>query len=306
MSNPTMETELGCDEAVASCTAVDRILRPREADLGGFFVRRSLPTARLKMVGPWIFFDHMGPVEYVPGDGLNVRPHPHVGLATVTYLFEGEILHRDSLGTVQAIRPGDINLMIAGRGVTHSESQEPRVTARKHRLHGLQLWLALPLEYEDMAPAFLHYQASDIPETNACGVPVRVIMGTAYGCISPVRTLSETLYVEARLQAGQTLRMPDARERAAYVVKGHLKALDSDIPEHAMAIFADEGGVILEAIEDTTVAIIGGDPFEKRYVEWNFVASSRERINAAKQDWREGRFPLVPGDDSEPIPLPGS
>ena len=304
MSNPTTETELECDQAVSPCSAIERILRPREADLGGFFVRRSLPTAQLKMVGPWIFFDHMGPVEYAAGEGLNVRPHPHVGLATVTYLFEGEILHRDSIGSVQPIRPGDINLMIAGRGVTHSESQESRIKARDHRLHGLQLWLALPREYEDMAPEFLHYPEAEIPETTACGVPVRVIMGSAYGCTSPVRTLSETLYVEARLQAGQTLRLPDARERAVYVVQGHLKALDSDIPEHAMAIFTDEGGIIVEAIEDTTLAIIGGDPLEKRYVEWNFVASSRERIDSAKQDWRKGRFPLVPGDDSDPIPLP--
>lgn len=305
MSNPTPETELACDEAESACTAIERILRPREADLGGFFVRRSLPTAKLKMVGPWIFFDHMGPVDYAPGEGLNVRPHPHSGLATVTYLFEGEITHRDSIGSHQVIRPGDINVMVAGRGVTHSERQDPGTVAAEHRLHGLQLWLALPREHEEMTPVFQHYPASDIPETTVEGVPVRVIMGSAYGLGSPVQTLAETLYVEARLSAGQTLALPDASERAVYVVQGHLKALGTDVPEHSMAILVEQGGVEVEAVDDTTIAIIGGEPFERRYVEWNFVASSRERIEAAKADWREGRFPQVVGDDGEPIPLPG-
>ena len=305
MSNPTPETELACDEAESPCTAIERILRPREADLGGFFVRRSLPTARLKMVGPWIFFDHMGPVQYAPGEGLNVRPHPHRGLATVTYLFDGEITHRDSIGSHQVIRPGDINVMVAGRGVTHSERQDPETVAAEHRLHGLQLWLALPRGHEEMAPAFQHYPASDIPETTVGSVAVRVIMGSAYGQTSPVQTLAETLYVEARLPAGQRLVLPEAPERAIYVVQGHLKALDTDIPEHAMAILAEQGGVEVEAVEDTIIAVIGGEPFERRYVEWNFVASSRERIERSKRDWREGHFPSVVGDDGDPIPLPG-
>lgn len=305
MSNPTPETELACDEAESSCTAIERILRPREADLGGFFVRRSLPTAQLKMVGPWIFFDHMGPVQYAPGEGLNVRPHPHSGLATVTYLFDGEITHRDSISSHQVIRPGDINVMVAGRGVTHSERQDPETVAAEHRLHGLQLWLALPLEHEEMAPAFQHYPESDIPETTVGSVAVRVIMGSAYGQTSPVQTLAETLYVEARLPAGQRLVLPEAPERAVYVVQGHLKALDTDIPKHTMAILAEQGGVEVEAVEDTIIAVIGGEPFERRYVEWNFVASSRERIERSKDDWQEGSFPPVVGDDDDPLPLPG-
>ncbi|MBT0961987.1 pirin family protein [Denitromonas iodatirespirans] len=290
--------------AVDGCAAIELIIRPRDKDLGGFSVRRTLPNAQHKMVGPWIFFDHMGPAELPAGKGINVRPHPHVNLATVTYLFEGEILHRDSLGSEQTIRPGDINLMVAGRGIVHSERERPEVTASAHRLHGLQLWLALPEADEEIAPAFHHYAAADIPATVVDGVPVRVMMGTAFGRISPVRTFARTLYVEAQLQPGQTLALPEAEERAVYVAQGGLTARGTAIAEHSMAVFADVAGVVLEATAESRIVIIGGEPLGPRFIEWNFVSSRKARIEAAKDDWKAGRFPKVPGDETEFIPLP--
>lgn len=303
MSVETRIVEQECD-FFEGCGAIELVIQPRDKDLGGFSVRRVLPTIERKLVGPWIFFDHMGPAEFPAGQGINVRPHPHVNLATVTYLFEGEILHRDSLGSLQAIRPGDINLMLAGRGIVHSERERPEVTAADHRLHGLQLWLALPEADEEADPAFYHYPASQIPALSVEGVPVRVMMGSAYGVTSPVRTFADTLYVEAHLQPGQTLALPEAEERAVYLASGELKARDTEIPEHAMAVFSPEPGVVLEAVSEARIAIIGGEAMPPRFVEWNFVSSRRERIEKAKADWREGRFPVVPGDESEFIPLP--
>ncbi len=304
MSNTTLEVERECTEQ-QGCGAIELVLTPRDKDLGGFAVRRLLPTARRKTVGPWIFFDHMGPADFPAGQGIAVRPHPHINLATVTYLFEGEILHRDSLGSLQAIRPGDINLMVAGRGIVHSERERPEVTAAAHRLHGLQLWLALPEADEEVEPAFHHYPSADIPAVEVDGVPVRVLMGSAYGLSSPVRVFARTLYVEAYLQPGQTLTLPDAEERALYVAQGSLKLRDTALPGHSMAILADQAGVVVEALEASRIALIGGEPLGKRFVEWNFVSSRKERIEQAKRDWREGRFPLVPGDEGEFIPLPG-
>ncbi|TVT48135.1 MAG: pirin family protein [Denitromonas halophila] len=303
MSNLTKELNSDCSETKGR-DAVELVLRPREKDLGGFSVRRLLPTAQRKTVGPWIFFDHMGPADFPAGEGINVRPHPHVNLATVTYLFEGEILHRDSLGSRQPIRPGDINLMVAGRGIVHSEREQPEVNSVPHRLHGLQLWLALPEADEEVEPAFHHYPSADIPAVEVGGVPVRVMMGTAYGATSPVRVFASTLYVEAHLQPGQKLLLPDADERAIYVAQGALKAQDIDIPEHAMAILSNVSGVIVEAAEESRIAIIGGEHMGKRFIDWNFVSSRKERIEQAKRDWRERRFPVVAGDEVEFIPLP--
>ena len=303
MSNLTKELDADCS-VTTGCDAVELVLRPREKDLGGFSVRRLLPTAQRKTVGPWIFFDHMGPADFPAGEGINVRPHPHVNLATVTYLFEGEILHRDSLGSLQPIRPGDINLMVAGRGIVHSEREQPEVNSVPHRLHGLQLWLALPEADEEVEPAFHHYPSADIPAVEVGGVPVRVMMGTAYGATSPVRVFASTLYVEAHLQSGQKLLLPDADERAIYVAQGALKAQDIDIPEHAMAILSNVSGVIVEAAEESRIAIIGGEHMGKRFIDWNFVSSRKERIEQAKRDWRERRFPVVAGDEVEFIPLP--
>lgn len=305
MSIEAKIVEQDCD-CSAACGAIELVIQPREKDLGGFSVRRVLPTTERKLVGPWIFFDHIGPAVFPAGQGVNVRPHPHINLATVTYLFEGEILHRDSLNSLQLIRPGDINLMVAGRGIVHSERERPEVTAVEHRLHGLQLWLALPEAVEETAPAFYHYASAEIPALDVAGVPVRVMMGTAFGVTSPVRTFAETLYVEARLQPGQTLQMPDAEERAVYVASGSLKAGDSVIPEHGMAVFTAAPEIVLEAVDETRIAIIGGEKMPPRFIEWNFVSSRRERIEQAKADWQANRFPVVPGDESEFIPLPAN
>lgn len=303
MSNLTRQLEQDC-AVVQGCGAIELIIQPRDKDLGGFSVRRSLPTTQRKMVGPWIFFDHMGPAEFPAGQGINVRPHPHVNIATVTYLFEGEILHRDSLGSVQVILPGDINLMVTGSGIVHSERERPEVTAVAHRLHGLQLWLALPEADEEIDAAFHHYPAADIPTVTVEDVSVRVMMGTAFGVTSPVRAFADTLYVEANLHTGQTIALPDAEERAVYVAQGSLKAQGTAIPEHSMAILADVAGVVLEAAEESRIVIIGGEHLGERFIEWNFVSSRKERIEQAKRDWKQGRFPKVPGDEIEFIPLP--
>ena len=303
MSNATKELELDC-KVVEGCGAIERIIQPRDKDLGGFSVRRVLPTVGRKQVGPWVFFDHMGPAELPAGSGISVRPHPHVNLATVTYLFEGEMLHRDSLGSEQVIRPGDLNLMVAGRGIVHSERQRPEVTAHPQRIHGLQLWLALPEAMEECEPAFLHYPSEALPRTTVEGVALRVMMGAAYGLRSPVRTDAETLYVEADLQPGQRLRLPDAEERAVYVASGRLQARDNTLPAHAMAVFETQAGIEVEAIEASRIAIVGGERLGPRFMEWNFVSSRRERIEQAKADWKAGRFPKVPGDEAEFIPLP--
>jgi redox-sensitive bicupin YhaK (pirin superfamily) len=304
MSNTLLQVEQPCAATVSPCDAVELILQPREKDLGGFSVRRLLPTAQRRTVGPWTFFDHMGPATFPAGSGINVRPHPHIGIATVTYLFEGEILHRDSLGSLQAIRPGDINLMVAGRGIVHSERERPEVTAVAHRLDGLQLWLALPEAEEERAPAFYHYPAAEVPTVIVDGVAVRVLMGSAYGVASPVATYSETLYLEAHLQAGQSLALPDAAERAVYVVSGALAAQDTAVPARSMVIFSARPGVVVTATEASRIALIGGAPLGRRFIEWNFVSSRKERIEQAKGDWRAGRFPKVPGDEDEFIPLP--
>jgi redox-sensitive bicupin YhaK (pirin superfamily) len=286
------------------CAAVELLIQPRDKDLGGFSVRRCLPAVGRKAVGPWVFFDHMGPAVLPPGPGINVRPHPHINLATVTYLFDGEILHRDSLGSVQAIRPGDINLMVAGRGIVHSEREQPQATARERRLHGLQLWLALPQADEETDPAFHHYPGADIPALSVDGVAVRVMMGTAFGATSPVKVFAQTLYVEAALQAGQRIAVPDVAERAVYVAQGAIHAGDTTIAEHAMAVLRTGPGRVLEAHVASRIAIIGGENPGPRFIDWNFVSSRKERIAQARSDWREGRFPKVPGDETEFIALP--
>lgn len=297
------EIEQECD-VNEGCGAISLLVKPRDKDLGEFTVRRTLPTRQLKMVGPWVFFDHMGPAEFAPGSGINVRPHPHINLATVTYLFEGEILHRDSLGSLQPIRPGDVNLMVAGKGIVHSERERPEVTASHHRLHGLQLWLALPTADEEIAPSFHHYPSAEIPMVEVDGVPVRVIMGHAYGARSPVKTHSETIYIEARLKAGQSLMLPDADERALYVIEGSLNAGGTLLSQYTMAVFTAETGIKVTAEEDCLLSLIGGKPLGKRYMEWNFISSRKARVEQAKVDWENGNFPLVCGDEDEFIPLP--
>jgi len=286
------------------CSAIELIITPRSKDLDGFSVRRVLPYHKRRMVGPWVFFDHIGPVTFAAGSGIDVRPHPHINLATATYLFEGEILHRDSLGFAVAIQPGDINLMVAGRGITHSERETAAVRAREHRLHALQLWLALPEADEEVAPAFHHYAEAEIPTSVVDGVALRVMMGSAYGLTSPVRTFATTLYVEARLGPGQRLPQPLAEELAVYVASGAVRIDGTRVEQHQMAVLAPGATHPIEADGDCRIAIIGGARMPARHMFWNFVSSSPARIEQAKADWKAGRFPTVVGDEHAFIPLP--
>jgi redox-sensitive bicupin YhaK (pirin superfamily) len=291
-------------------TAISRVLAPRARDLGGFSVRRLLPAAELQTVGPFIFFDHMGPADFGPDGGVNVRPHPHIGLATVTYLFEGAFMHRDSLGTAQLIEPGDVNWMVAGRGIAHSERTPPEVrdAQGRTRAHGIQTWVALPREHEERPPSFSHHAASALPRIELGNTTLTVIAGTAYGRASPVPVLSPTLYVEARFEpSGAEAYVDDEHaERAVYVAQGALEIDGRPFATGQFVVLDAAGGKVpVRALEPGTRAMFaGGAPLDgPRHVWWNFVSSSRERIETAKRDWREQRFAPVPGDP-ERIPLP--
>jgi len=278
-------------------------IEPREKDLGEFTVRRVLPAARQRMVGPFIFFDHMGPASFPPGKGIQVRPHPHIGIATITYLFEGEIMHRDSLGFEQPIRAGAVNLMTAGKGIVHSERAGSDLDEHSS-LHGIQSWMALPDEYEETEPAFKHHAADELPELEIEGVTVRVIIGEAYDARSPVRSYADMLYLECVMPAGKSIRLPASYEElAVYVVSGSVSIGGEDYPHGVMAVARPGAAMALRANDESRVMVIGGDNPGERHIWWNLVSSSRERIEKAKDDWREGRFAMVPGDD-EFIPLP--
>ncbi len=287
---------------------ISLIIPAREKDLGGFKVHRVLPVAKRRMVGPWIFFDHMGPADFAPGIGINVRPHPHINLATVTYLFKGNILHRDSLGTRSVIVPGDINLMVAGKGITHSEREEESAIAKTRHLDGLQLWLALPEADEEMDAAFFHYDADEIPQTEMNGATVRVMMGEAFGLTSPVKTFAQTLYVEIKAQAGSAIDAPmEAKERAIYACDGALDIDGHRLEQYEMAVLTQGASVQITALDEAHFVIIGGETLTERHIYWNFVSSRPERIEQAKADWQSQdgiAFPRVPGDDQEFIPLP--
>ena len=283
---------------------IKHLILPHVKDLGEFSVRRLLPHASQRMVGPWIFFDHMGPAEFPAGKGVNVRPHPHINLATVTYLFEGEILHRDSLGSVQPIRPGDINLMVAGSGITHSERERDEVNSIPHKLHGLQLWLALPEADEETDPTFYHYPADQLPRAEVNGVAARVMMGDAWGMTSPVKTFAQTVYAEAALNKGQSINSPQAGQLALYVASGQLLFVGQAVEAFTLVVLHDNTQVQVEATSDAQIAFIGGENLGERYIEWNFVSSRKQRIEQAKNDWKKGRFAKVPGDEKEFIPLP--
>jgi redox-sensitive bicupin YhaK (pirin superfamily) len=285
--------------------AIRRIIEPRPRDLGGFGVRRILPADGLQMVGPFIFLDHIGPAEFVPGTGIDVRPHPHIGLATVTYLFEGSLDHRDSLGCVQTIEPGAVNWMTAGRGIVHSERTGPLPRARGHRIHGIQSWVALPRSHEDIAPGFRHHPAETLPEFSLGGARLRIIAGGAFGRRSPVEVLSPTLYAELRLEAGGGLVLPDEHaERAVYVAEGALAVEGASVAAGQMAVIEPGRRPSLESRGGARAMLVGGGPADgPRYIWWNFVASSRERIEQAGRDWQAGRFPRVPGETGF-IPLP--
>lgn len=285
---------------------IDLTIVPKPKDLGGFSVRRILPSARRQMVGPFIFLDHLGPAIFAPGQGINVRPHPHIGLATVTYLFQGEVLHRDSIGSEQVITPGAINWMTAGRGIVHSERTHPEEKDKSHHAHGLQSWIALPKAYEEMSPEFHHHSAHSLPEWTQTGVTLKLVAGSAYGYQAPVTIYSPMFYVEVKMQAGTRLKLPvEYRERAIYLIDGALQIGDTNIAPQTMTVFVQGETIILEAEMPSHLMLLGGDPLsEPRFIEWNFVSSSLERIAQAKADWKAGFFDKVPGDEIEFIPLP--
>lgn len=288
-----------------STDPVELTIAPRSRDLGGFSVRRILPYAKRRLVGPFIFLDEMGPAEFAAGQGIDVRPHPHIGLATVTYLFDGEIMHRDSLGVVQAIRPGAVNWMTAGKGIVHSERSSEEARAGVQRLHGMQSWIALPLAHEEAEPEFVHYPTADLPEVRQPGVWMRLIAGTAFGQSSPVRVFSEMFYIHAEFDEGAMLTLQaDHAERAAYVVSGSLEIAGRQYDSNTMAVLAPGAAVEMTARAASRVMLLGGATIDgQRHIWWNFVASTPERIEQAKADWTAGRFAAVPGED-EFIPLP--
>jgi redox-sensitive bicupin YhaK (pirin superfamily) len=288
-------------------SSVTRVIEGRARDLGGFGVRRVLPAPGLQTIGPFIFFDHMGPAVFAAGGGVDVRPHPHIGLATVTYLYEGAFLHRDSLGSAQVIRPGDVNWMVAGRGIVHSERtpQELRGVEGAARVHGIQTWVALPAEQEETEPSFTHHPAASLPEIRKPGAVLRVIAGDAWGHHAPARVFSPTLYVDAALEQGASIDLPEEHEqRAAYVSSGQVMVEGTRHVPGQMIVFEPGRRVRLESTAPSRVMLLGGAPLEgQRRIWWNFVSSSHDRIERAKADWREQRFAPVPGDP-ERIPLP--
>ncbi len=291
---------------MSDVSVIDLLIEPVTKDLGEFTVRRALPDERRQRVGPFIFFDHMGPADFPPGTGVNVRAHPHIGLATITYLFAGEILHRDSLGNVQAIRPGEINWMTAGKGIVHSEKVSDELKASGQHLHGLQTWIALPLGREEIEPRFEHYPADVIPSVDVGGATARVVIGTAYGVSSPVNTESDTLYVEANLEPGAALALPDAEELGVYVVDGMIAINEESVAAGVLAVLKNRSTGTVEAKSAAKIMLCGGASLEgDRLIWWNFVSSSRERMELAKRDWRNKRFPEVPGE-TDFIPLPTS
>jgi redox-sensitive bicupin YhaK (pirin superfamily) len=287
------------------------VLNSRERDLGGFSVRRLLPYASHRMVGPFIFFDHMGPAEFPAGAGMDVRPHPHIHLATVSYLFEGKIEHRDSLGSDQLIEPGAINWMTAGRGIVHSERTPKDLRKKGSRLSGIQLWVALPEESENTNPSFVHHPSSTLPEFTQDGVKMKLLLGNAFGHSSPVATLSELFYIDATFPEGTKLTLPaNGQETAVYVVSGNMRVEDKELKDFTMGIGRMATDLTLEAKAPSRVMLLGGKPIGKRFIDWNFVSSSEKNIVEAKAAWKNGpgeatgRFSKIPGDDQEFIPLP--
>ena len=286
---------------------IELLIEPSRKDLGGFEVGRILPSMRRQMVGPFIFLDHMGPVNFPPGiaRSVDVRPHPHIGLSTLTYLFAGEIMHRDSVGSEQAIRPGEVNWMTAGRGITHSERFE-HARAVGGAMHGMQAWVALPREAEEAEPSFHHHEAADLPTYEAGGLWARLIAGAAFGAKAQVQTFSPMFYVHWRLAAGARAQLPaEYPERAAYVAEGVVEVGAHRYVTGQMLVFTPGQPIAFTAIEAATVMLLGGEPVGERFLEWNFVASSRERIEQAKSDWRAGKMKLPDLDNQEFIPLPG-
>jgi len=289
-----------------SCDAIEQVIVPRARDLGGFSVRRALPAAGKQMVGPFIFFDQMGPAEFLIGSGIDVRPHPHIGLATVTYLFDGEIVHRDSLGTALPIKPGELNLMSAGSGIVHSERTGAEERKKGPRLFGIQAWAALPQSHEEDAPAFAHHAAGELPRIAGDGKTVRVILGSLYGETSPAAFPHPSFYAEAVLAPGAVLPLdPDYDERAVFIASGEIDIAGETFAAGRLLVFHPGDRISILAVSQTRLMLLGGEPMDgPRHIWWNFVSSSKDRIDAAKADWKARRFATVPGDAAEFIPLP--
>lgn len=290
-----------------ACDAIQNLIIPRPSDIGGFSVRRALPSRQRRLVGPFIFFDRMGPALLRAGDALDVKPHPHIGLSTVTYLFDGEIKHRDSLGTELVINPGDINLMTAGRGIVHSERTPENLRGHLHSVSGLQTWLALPDDREEIDPAFSHTGVDAMPVIQDGGATGRVVIGQFAGETAPVPTFTDTLYVDLRLEAGRSFPFPaDHEERAAYILAGELLVAGDRFAADQLLVFRPGDEITLNAgPHGCHLMLFGGAALDsKRYIWWNFVSSSKERIEQAKEEWRTGRFDIVPGDEEEFVPLP--
>jgi redox-sensitive bicupin YhaK (pirin superfamily) len=288
-----------------ACDALEQMIVPRSSDIGGFFVRRALPSAKRRMVGPFIFLDHMGPAEFRAGQGIDVRPHPHIGLATVTYLFAGEIMHRDSLGSVVPIRPGAVNWMSAGRGIAHSERTAPEHRNAGEPLHGLQCWVALPGAEEESSPSFAHHEADALPVVMGDGKTVRIIAGSLFGKTSPVTTGWETLFADVALEPGARLPLDaETEERAIYLVSGEIDIAGDRFSDGRLLVFRAGDRITITAVTPARLAVLGGATMDgPRHIWWNFVSSRKERIDQAKADWKAGRFDAVPGE-SEFIPLP--
>ncbi|MEJ0071813.1 MAG: pirin family protein [Pseudomonadota bacterium] len=296
------------DEAMARATpiaGIETVIVPRTRDIGGLEVGRVLPSARRRLVGPFVFFDQMGPAVLQPGHGIDVRPHPHIGLATVTYLFEGEILHRDSLGSVQPIRPGAVNWMTAGRGIAHSERTAPAIRQAGSRLYGIQSWVALPIAHEEDAPGFAHFDRAVLPVIAGEGKTVRLIAGALYGARSPVPTLWDLFYADVTLETAACLELPaEHEERAAYLLEGVVDVGGESFEAGQLLVFAPGSTLTIGAATPARLMLLGGAPLDgPRHIWWNFVSSSLDRIEQAKADWKAGRFARVP-DDNEMIPLP--
>jgi redox-sensitive bicupin YhaK (pirin superfamily) len=287
--------------------AVETVVVPRTSDLGdGFMVRRMLPVLQARHVGPFVFFDHIGPATFAAGKGMDVRPHPHIGLATVTWLFDGAIRHRDSLGSLADIRPGEVNWMTSGHGIVHSERTPPDERDAGQKLHGIQVWVALPQADAEVAPEFHHHDRDALPRIRQPGVEAVLIAGNAYGERSPVKVFAPMFFLEVRLEAGAELALPgEHAERGVHVVEGAVRWGELDVGAQQMAVQAGPSAPTLRAHEASRLMLFGGAPLDgERHLWWNFVASTPERIEQAKADWREGRFPIVPGDEKEFIPLP--
>ena len=284
---------------------IDIELVPRARDLGDFEVRRLLPYAKRRMVGPFVFFDHMGPKLFEPDQAVDVRPHPHIGLATVTFLFDGEMMHRDSLGSAQVIKPGEVNWMTAGRGIVHSERTPDYLRGKRSRMHGIQTWVALPKSHEETEPAFFNFAADRLPKIEGPAVKATIIAGDAWGKTSPVKVFTETLYADIHLGGGARIELPRTDERAIYVIEGSVRIRDRDFGMNAFVVFAKGAEIVVEASADAHLVVVGGETMDgPRHIWWNLVSSSQDRIEAAKADWKAGRFPKIPGDDKEFIPLP--